>query len=72
MISSWFRAASLHVGTFPRPLAVYPAGGKLGDEVDVKFLGDPAGEFVQKFKLPTENSKEFTGLFATAGSEIGM
>ncbi|HLQ46054.1 MAG TPA: PPC domain-containing protein, partial [Planctomycetaceae bacterium] len=60
----------LHVGTFPRPLAVYPAGGKLGDEVDVKFLGDPAGEFVQKFKLPTENSKEFTGLFATAGSEI--
>lgn len=60
----------LHVGTFPRPLAVYPAGGKLGEEVEAKFLGDPAGEFVQKFKLPTADSKEFTGLFATAGSEI--
>ncbi len=60
----------LHVGTFPRPLAVYPAGGKLGEEIDAKFLGDPAGEFVQKFKLPTAHSKEFTGLFATAGTEI--
>ncbi len=60
----------LHVGTFPRPLAVYPAGGKLGEEIDAKFLGDPAGEFVQKFKLPTTDSKEFTGLFATAGTEI--
>lgn len=60
----------LHIGTFPRPLAVYPAGGKFGEEVDAKFLGDPAGEFVQKFKLPTAASNEFTGLFATAGSEI--
>ncbi len=60
----------LHIGTFPRPLAVYPAGGKLGEEVDAKFLGDPAGEFVQKFKLPTAPSNEFTGLFATAGAEI--
>ncbi len=59
----------LHIGTFPRPLAVYPAGGKLGDEVEPKFLGDPAGEFVQKFKLPTADSKEFTGLFATVGTE---
>lgn len=60
----------LHVGTFPRPLAVYPAGGKLGEEVEVKFLGDPAGEFVQKFKLPSVASNEFTGLFATVGAEI--
>ncbi len=60
----------LHVGTFPRPLAVYPAGGKLGEEVEPKFLGDPAGEFVQKFKLPAADSKEFTGLFATVGTEI--
>ncbi len=60
----------LHVGTFPRPLAVYPAGGKLGEEVEPKFLGDPAGEFVQKFKLPAAASNEFTGLFATTGTEI--
>lgn len=60
----------LHIGTFPRPLAVYPAGGKLGEQIEPKFLGDPAGEFVQKFKLPTTDSNEFTGLFATAGTEI--
>ena len=30
----------LHVGTFPRPLAVYPAGGKFGQTVDVTYVGD--------------------------------
>lgn len=25
----------LHIGTFPRPIAVYPAGGKLGEEIEV-------------------------------------
>jgi hypothetical protein len=60
----------LHVGSFPRPTAVYPAGGKLGEEIEVLFLGDPAGTFTQKFKLPSVASEEFTGLFATAGSEI--
>ena len=43
----------LHVGTFPRPLAVLPAGGKLGEEVELRFLGDAAGEIRQKIKLPT-------------------
>src|SRR5207237_1001369 len=42
----------LHVGTFPRPTAVVPAGGKPGEEIEVQFLGDPAGEFKQKVKLP--------------------
>src|SRR5262249_52257914 len=42
----------LHVGTFPRPLGTFPAGGKLGEEVEVTFLGDAAGEFKQKFMLP--------------------
>ncbi len=53
----------LHVGTFPRPTAVYPAGGKVGSEIDVKFLGDAAGEIVQKFKLPAASEPEF-GLLA--------
>ena len=30
----------LHVGIFPRPTAVYPAGGQMGQEVEVTFLGD--------------------------------
>ena len=33
-------------------LAVVPAGGKPGEEVEVRFLGDPAGEIKQKVKLP--------------------
>jgi hypothetical protein len=58
----------LHVGTFPRPTAVYPAGGKAGDDVELRFIGDAAGDFTQKFKLPAENIDEY-GVFAgTEGS----
>lgn len=53
----------LHVGTFPRPTAVYPAGGKLGEEVEVSFLGVPTGEMKQKVKLPAEPDEDF-GVFA--------
>ncbi len=42
----------LHVGNFPRPTAVVPAGGKPGEELEVTFLGDPAGPIKQKVKLP--------------------
>lgn len=42
----------LHVGHFPRPTAVVPAGGKPGEELEVTFLGDPAGPIKQKVKLP--------------------
>jgi hypothetical protein len=42
----------LHVGTFPRPTAVVPAGGKPGEELEVRFVGDPLGELKQKVKLP--------------------
>ena len=58
----------LHVGTFPRPTAVYPAGGKAGDDVELRFIGDAAGDLTQKFKLPAENIDEY-GVFAgTEGS----
>jgi hypothetical protein len=53
----------LHVGNFPRPTAVFPAGGRIGEEVEVKFLGDAAGDFTQKFKLPGQKIPEY-GLFA--------
>jgi hypothetical protein len=49
----------LHVGTFPRPTAVYPAGGELGQELSVRFLGDPTGPFTQSIKLPAEPDKRF-------------
>lgn len=53
----------LHVGTFPRPTAVYPSGGKLGEQTDVRFLGDPTGILTQKVALPSQLDDEF-GLFA--------
>jgi hypothetical protein len=42
----------MHVGSFPRPKAVYPAGGPAGETVKVKLIGDAAGEFEQTLKLP--------------------
>ncbi|MCX6927020.1 MAG: peptidase, partial [Verrucomicrobia bacterium] len=33
----------LHVGSFPRPTGIFPAGGKTGDTLAIKFLGDGAG-----------------------------
>jgi len=52
----------LHVGTFPRPTAVLPAGGKLGDKVEVRYLGDPAGEQRATVQLPAVAPDKF-GLF---------
>ena len=49
----------LHVGTFPRPTAVYPAGGKVGEGLSVKFLGDMTGEFTQTVNLPAEPTEQF-------------
>ena len=45
-------AYRLHVGNFPRPVSVYPAGGKAGEELEVTFLGDASGPIKQKIKLP--------------------
>jgi hypothetical protein len=53
----------LHVGTFPRPSAVLPAGGKFGEDLEVTFLGDASGELKQKFKLPAVPDAKFA-LFA--------
>jgi hypothetical protein len=52
----------MHVGTFPRPTAAYPAGGKVGEALKVKFLGDVAGPFEQEFKLPAAPNPKH-GLF---------
>ncbi len=48
----------LHVGTFPRPLAVLPAGGKLGEVVELRFVGDATGDIKQKVKLPSVMPKD--------------
>lgn len=45
-------AYRLHVGNFPRPAGAFPPGGRAGEKVAVKFIGDVAGDFVQEVTLP--------------------
>jgi hypothetical protein len=49
----------LHVGTFSRPTAVFPTGGQVGQELSVRVLGDPRGEWTQTVKLPSDQPGEF-------------
>ena len=42
----------VHIGNFPRPQATLPAGGKLGEQVTLKLLGDVAGDRDQAVTLP--------------------
>ncbi len=49
----------LHVGNFPRPALVFPAGGKFGETKEVTFLGDPGGPMKKSVTLPT--SEGFRG-----------
>ncbi len=42
----------LHVGDFPRPLGVFPAGGKFGEKIEVQWLGDPASPWKTSVTLP--------------------
>jgi hypothetical protein len=51
-------AYRLHVGSFPRPWTVYPAGGRPGEELEVSFLGDPSGPIKRKIKLPDAPSEK--------------
>ena len=57
----------LHVGTFPRPVVVYPACGRTGETVNVRFIGDVSGEFKQEIELPSTPQEKF-GVFAVGGS----
>ncbi len=59
----------LHIGAFPRPTGVYPAGGKAGETVSVKLIGDPAGEFSQDIKLPASGGDRI-GAFAERDGHI--
>ncbi len=63
--SSFYR---LHIGGFPRPTAVYPAGGKPGETLTVKWIGDARGEFTSQVTLPT--SGETAELFAQDGGGL--
>ncbi len=57
----------VHVGAFPRPTVVYPAGGKAGTEVAVTYLGDVGGPIQQKVNVPNTPG-EVLPLFAQANN----
>lgn len=53
----------LYLGSFPRPTAVYPAGGKPGEKLTVKWIGDAAGDFSSEVTLPPA-TEAYPGLVA--------
>ena len=44
----------LHVGSFPRPLTVYPAGGQTGEQLQATYHGDAAGPIPATLQLPAQ------------------
>jgi hypothetical protein len=59
----------LHVGGFPRPLAAVPGGGKLGEELEVTWVGDLTGRKTTKWKLPASPVDNY-GVVASFGETI--
>lgn len=48
----------MHVGGFVRPTAVFPLGGKPGEEIDLTFMGDAQGNFAERVRLPGSINNE--------------
>lgn len=64
----------LNIGVNPRPRGIVPSGGKPGETVKVKFLGDVAGDYEQDITIPADapedwaiDAQDATG---TAGSPM--
>ena len=53
----------LHVGNFPRPTATLPAGGKVGEHLRIRWIGDVLGETTTEIDLPGHADRHF-GLLA--------
>lgn len=50
----------LHLGTYPRPVAAFPAGGRAGESVEVRLLGDVKGEKNIQLELPADAPRDFS------------
>lgn len=44
----------LHIGTFPRPVITYPAGGQAGQAQEIAFIGDARGPISKSVSFPAE------------------
>ena len=60
----------LHVGEFRRPQVVFPAGGKAGTKVDVRFI-DGKGSFAGTVNVPKEEDPNFEVFSAEASAPSG-
>jgi hypothetical protein len=49
---AWYR---VHIGNFTRPTGIYPAGGRVGEKLQVRILGDPSGPREETLTLPKES-----------------
>lgn len=59
----------LHVGNFPRPMSVFPAGGKGGEALEVTLIGDANGPRAKTVTLPNDGTTE-TLIFAEDATGI--
>ena len=59
-------AYMLHIGSFPRPVAVYPPGGAVGEDLKVQLIGDALGTVEKTVKLSAQADEKFE-LFAEQG-----
>jgi hypothetical protein len=53
----------LHIGNFPRPTATLPSGGKVGEHMKIRWIGDVLGETTTEIDLPGHADRHF-GLLA--------
>ncbi len=49
----------LHVGSFPRPIAVVPAGGPPGALIDMTFVSATGDAWIEKVQLPSQPQEAF-------------
>ncbi|MEZ6035637.1 MAG: PPC domain-containing protein [Planctomycetaceae bacterium] len=59
----------LHIGNFPRPTSVFPAGGKAGEAMEVMLIGDAMGPIAKPVTLPDDGTTE-TLIFADDATGI--
>lgn len=55
----------LHIGSFRRPAAVYPSGGKVGSTTKVRFIDTSGESFEEEVKLPAEVDERYMLLSKT-------
>ena len=60
----------MHIGTFPRPTAVFPPGGKPGEKLNVRWIGDLAGEFSSRKSRCPATAKPEAAIVARDGRSL--